>query len=333
MDVPAYEDRHLALITLVAESLATIGQWPLFPYVEARLDHEHDLAIEDVLADIPDSTVFTPGGYGPQSTVIATVPALACAPLVADDLTRFLAVVGLAAASERRYVPPPLEQGQLLVPAADVIAAMSSGADSDSLSRLRAIVEAENVAFLTGDPVGEWSLSVDTRIRRYRDLTGIDDYIARRPAPQRPRLAPIAAVPLAPRIFILMPFGEAWSDNVSDAIAQACTEVATTVEGLSWARADDIAEPGRITDQIIAAIETADVIIADVTGNNPNVLFELGYADAVRKPIIVLNQELASTPFDIKDWRQIEYSTTALAAVREQLVTFVRGAIRARLRA
>jgi nucleoside 2-deoxyribosyltransferase len=74
-----------------------------------------------------------------------------------------------------------------------------------------------------------------------------------------------------------------------------------------------MAEPGRITDQIVNAIETADLIVADLTGNNPNVMFELGYADRAGKEVVLLNQEIGATPFDIKDWRQSATTSTISA--------------------
>ena len=148
--------------------------------------------------------------------------------------------------------------------------------------------------------------------------------------PERPGSAVSVPSALPTSVFILMPFAEPWSENVHDAIEQACAEAAVTVEGLTWQRADDIAQPGRITDQIINAIDTAELIIADLTGNNPNVMFELGYADAARKPIILLNQVIDATPFDIKDWRQIGYDPANLAPARQELVKFVLGAHRHR---
>jgi len=54
-------------------------------------------------------------------------------------------------------------------------------------------------------------------------------------------------------------------------------------------------------------------------------MFELGYADAAKKPIIVLNQHIDQSPFDIKDWRQIHYNPGELAEARDRLVTFIRG--------
>ena len=123
-----------------------------------------------------------------------------------------------------------------------------------------------------------------------------------------------------PYVFILMPFEEVWSDRVRDLIESGCSTLDADGTTLEAERADEIAKPGRITEQIMEAIRNADLIIADITGNNPNVMFELGYADALGKPIIVLNQRLSATPFDIKDWRAIPYSLRELDVAETHLV-------------
>jgi hypothetical protein len=337
MDVPPLEDHQRALISVVADALLEFDHWPLYAYVDKVLDRDHSLDIDAVLNDTPPSMVWTFSGRGPMSPLMASVPALAQSDSLADDLARFLNVLRLALDAEQQFMPPPLETAELKLADADVIAAaMPEGRDERALTRLLEILRAENLMFVSWDPAmsvapdSPWSLSVDKRIRRYRGVTDLGDYIARRPVPERPGSAVPAQAAVSPGVFILMPFAEPWSDNMHDTIKQACAEAASSVAGLTWLRADDIAEPGRITDQIINAIDTASVIIADLTGNNPNVMFELGYADAAHKRIILLNQDLNATPFDIKDWRQIGYSPTDLVSARQELVKFLLGALRQR---
>jgi nucleoside 2-deoxyribosyltransferase len=107
---------------------------------------------------------------------------------------------------------------------------------------------------------------------------------------------------------------------VWDCVNLACERLREQYEDLTWERADQMTDAGRITDQIISAIERADLVIADVTESNPNVMFELGYAAALGRPIILLNQAVDESPFDIKDWRQIVYSVDKLAEARGELV-------------
>jgi nucleoside 2-deoxyribosyltransferase len=68
----------------------------------------------------------------------------------------------------------------------------------------------------------------------------------------------------------------------------------------------------RITQQIIESIRRADLIVAAATADDPDVIFEPGYADALGKPTIVLNQAVAAAPFDIKDRRAIAYPVERL---------------------
>jgi hypothetical protein len=195
-----------------------------------------------------------------------------------------------------------------------------------------------------------FTINVDRGIRIYRGVSDVSDYIRRRPQPAEPvrHWTPIGInTVLEPTylgdllqptymqfantgisepevggtyVFVLMPFTREWSSNVWDCVNLACERLREQYEDLTWERADQMTDAGRITDQIISAIERADLVIADVTESNPNVMFELGYAAALGRPIILLNQAVDESPFDIKDWRQIVYSVDKLAEARGELV-------------
>lgn len=77
-------------------------------------------------------------------------------------------------------------------------------------------------------------------------------------------------------------------------------------------RADDAFEPGAIIEQVKDCIGRSDFCIADVSGANPNVLWEAGYAHALGKPIIQVSQETSVLPFDIRALRTEKYSLDAL---------------------
>ncbi|HWH09612.1 MAG TPA: hypothetical protein VG165_00645 [Solirubrobacteraceae bacterium] len=325
------EKRHELLIAVVADALARWSAWPRYDYVDAILDHEHGIAIADALADLPRELAWPQSGYSPQSLIVATVAGLAGNKAVGRDLERFVAIIAHAARAERTFIPSPTDHTELTLDRDDVAAALGELPAGPELKRLALLLDIDGVVRFTGSADAEWSLRVDnTRIRRYHGVTDIGDYVARRPAPPVPHQA-IAPAP-RPSIFVLMAFGQQWSDNVYDTICQACPEVGQGTPGLTWQRADDIDEPGRITDQIVNAIENATLIVADVTGYNPNVMFELGYADAANKRIVLLNQDLDTTPFDIKDWRQISYDPAQLSNARERMASFIRGALIAQQR-
>lgn len=70
----------------------------------------------------------------------------------------------------------------------------------------------------------------------------------------------------------------------------------------------DSRKPGAITSAIVRRIAEADIAIVDLTGENPNVFLELGMRYALRKTTtILLTQSPLSIPFDIKNYRCIEY--------------------------
>jgi hypothetical protein len=72
-------------------------------------------------------------------------------------------------------------------------------------------------------------------------------------------------------------------------------------------RGDHVARPGRITNQFVEDIIENDLIVCVLTGNNPNVYYELGIAESAARPIIVLRHRGDDVPFDVKDVRFIEY--------------------------
>lgn len=64
--------------------------------------------------------------------------------------------------------------------------------------------------------------------------------------------------------------------------------------------------PGQITTQIVRGIVDSNVVIADLTGANPNVYFELGVAQSFGRPLVLLVKDARHLPFDVKNERTIE---------------------------
>ena len=72
--------------------------------------------------------------------------------------------------------------------------------------------------------------------------------------------------------------------------------------------AGDLDNQQNILQDIVEGIFRADVIVADLTGLNPNVFYELGLAHAMDKKVIIITQDIDELPFDIKSYRANEYS-------------------------
>lgn len=69
----------------------------------------------------------------------------------------------------------------------------------------------------------------------------------------------------------------------------------------------DIYGTGKIIDQIWRGNQSARVLVAELTGRNPNVLYELGLAHALRKPVVLVSSNKDDVPFDVQHVRVIYY--------------------------
>ncbi|WP_005031392.1 hypothetical protein [Holophaga foetida] len=130
------------------------------------------------------------------------------------------------------------------------------------------------------------------------------------------------------KAFVIMPFSGSFDDIYNLFILETLTEC-----GYSVYRADDINNSQNIISDIIQGIATSDLIIADLTGANPNVFYELGIAHALKRPTILLVQDIAELPFDLRSYRVISYSTdfVKIRASKEQLSSLATEAIHGRV--
>ncbi|MGD9477050.1 hypothetical protein [Shinella sp. G-2] len=85
-------------------------------------------------------------------------------------------------------------------------------------------------------------------------------------------------------------------------------------------RADTIASPGLIDSQIIRPLLEAELVIADLTGLNPNVFYEIGIRHVVRLPIVHMHREGEPIPFDITTFRSVHYARNTFQQVEQSKV-------------
>lgn len=91
-------------------------------------------------------------------------------------------------------------------------------------------------------------------------------------------------------------------------------EPACVSNGLEPIRADQIAKAGEITEQVFKLIRDSDFVIADVSGGNPNVMYELGLRHTMSKCTIQIG-EFGQLPFDIAAIRTLQFSRTPAGLV------------------
>jgi hypothetical protein len=106
-------------------------------------------------------------------------------------------------------------------------------------------------------------------------------------------------------VFVLMPFTPELQPVYQDHIKNVAREL-----GMSVARADDFFTTQSVMEEIWAAIVNSKIMIADCTGKNPNVFYEIGVAHSIGKPVVLIAQNPEDVPFDLRHRRYIRYEYT-----------------------
>ena len=107
--------------------------------------------------------------------------------------------------------------------------------------------------------------------------------------------------------FVLMPFNDLFRNVYDEAIKPACMEA-----GYICLRVDDLKGTYNINRRIIESIFNCDMVIADLTGWNANVFYELGVAHAIDTKTVMIIQSDNHLPFDVSSYRCIIYDQTEL---------------------
>jgi hypothetical protein len=104
-------------------------------------------------------------------------------------------------------------------------------------------------------------------------------------------------------IFVLMPFRQEMTTIYADHIVRVAEALKLTVM-----RADDLFGSSMIMTDVWCMMSGAALIIADLTGKNPNVFYELGVAHTIGKPAVIISQRIDDVPFDLRHLRALIYA-------------------------
>lgn len=116
-----------------------------------------------------------------------------------------------------------------------------------------------------------------------------------------------------PFAFVLMPFDAGFTDIYKFGIKQTAEENGVVAE-----RVDEQHFSETILERVYRQIENSDFIIAEMTGKNPNVFYEVGYAHARGKICALITQSASDIPFDLKHHPHVIYDGT-IADLKKQL--------------
>ncbi|MTK05689.1 MAG: hypothetical protein F8N38_01185 [Hungatella sp.] len=112
------------------------------------------------------------------------------------------------------------------------------------------------------------------------------------------------------KCFIITPIGNSDSEifrHINGVIQSVIRPVLKDCGFTDIRAAHEISDPGSINNQLVNRIIDDDLVIANLTGKNPNVMYELCLRHAVAKPVIHICEEGTNLPFDIKGERTIFY--------------------------
>lgn len=111
------------------------------------------------------------------------------------------------------------------------------------------------------------------------------------------------------KCFVISPIGEERGEvrEHADAVFNYVINPVMKEYGIHAARADHIDDSERVTDLMISEILTNDLCVAVLSGDNPNVFYELALAQAAGRPVILMIEQGKKPPFDISDYQYITY--------------------------
>lgn len=104
--------------------------------------------------------------------------------------------------------------------------------------------------------------------------------------------------------FVVSPIGGDGTETRRsiDGLMDAAIEPALVESGFEVSVAHRMVSPGSITNQVIELLLTADLVVANLTGLNPNVMYELAVRHAARKPVVTIAEIGTPIPFDLQEF-------------------------------
>ena len=104
--------------------------------------------------------------------------------------------------------------------------------------------------------------------------------------------------------FVIMPF-----DGLFQSQYELVIKPSIEAAGLECVRGDMIFSKPKVMDDIWKSIRESRAVLAELSGKNTNVFYELGLAHALGKPSLILTRNESDVPFDLKSLRYTYYNT------------------------
>ncbi len=125
-------------------------------------------------------------------------------------------------------------------------------------------------------------------------------------------------------VFAAMPFSEEYDDVYFVAMSYAAQQV-----GAACTRVDREEFSGDVVNEIETQIRRSIAVIGDLSESRPNVLYEVGFAHALRKPTVhICSTSLDDLPFDVRNWNTLPYLRGQTFRLRQKLARRLKSTLR-----
>lgn len=142
-----------------------------------------------------------------------------------------------------------------------------------------------------------------------------------RPIRQGPRIFSVPDNETIDRslLTVMMPFREELNPVMTAVVAAA---ERTRMQAYRADQPPQALTGGGIVQETVRMIDQSKMVVCDLTGNNPNVLYEVGIAHTLGRDVQLIAQSISQVPFDLLANRVILYTNTTegLANLTESLV-------------
>jgi len=111
--------------------------------------------------------------------------------------------------------------------------------------------------------------------------------------------------------FVIMPIADmhGYESRHFDRVYSHIIKPACANAGFAPIRADEVSSSNLIVLDILRRIVECDIAICDLSGRNPNVMYELGLRQAFNKKTVLIKDDKTISPFDVQAFRYCEYDT------------------------
>jgi nucleoside 2-deoxyribosyltransferase-like protein len=321
-----WAERNRDLVVITFRQFLEDGKWPEVEELQ-RFLHQSGVRSIDVRA-VADSKPSVPGqmASGFRPSIVLGARYLLGLPEAQPMLSLIVKATALAV---QCYLTTGVAPSDMIVRRSDPALGLFS---PPTLDQFFEFVSSDYPNVFAGGATGsEWALNVNqATVMKFEHVSSPSEYVERQlemikgwSQEQDIRLG-VSAPEEPATAFVVMPFNESWSEKSHAFIMSAVGAQGGALEAI---RADGINQAGRITDQIVEALRTCDVVVADISSDNMNVAWELGYAYSQGKPCAIVMQKGNTAPFDIYDHRRVDYSDPPSAEEVERLAAILRNAI------